>query len=315
MADIYMHQRLAKEFSQAQSDLLEPYVMLGSQGPDPLYYLVFNQYFKHARMLGDRLHDTNINTLFVTMTNYVKQHYSERLYSFYVGFLLHFALDTNIHPYVYHHVGVYDANDKKTFKMRGLHLRFERRIDACLIEEDTEKKAHLYRLASALPLKRVPKEIADMMETVIYETLHISGGGALFAKSYRRMKWVVRHMIKDRTGIKRYLFKFFDRFNKTRDLFFIDFSFRKLPLKGYDYLNRNRKTWYHPVTNHPSHKTVDDCYLDAYQDAVRYVNTVSKYIKEDIVFDFDKLFKNRSFNSGIDADDSRPMQYISLFTE
>ena len=315
MADIYMHHRFAEMFCKEHPKLIKDYVLLGSQGPDPLYYLVFHRAFKHARMLGDRLHDTNINTLFVTMTNYVKQHYSDILYSYYVGFLLHFSVDTNIHPYVYHHVGVYDKNDASTKHMRGLHLRFERRIDACLIEEDTDQKAHRYPLRQAFPVKRIPKTISDLYEVVIYETLKYPGGGALFAKGYRRMRWVVKHFFTDRFGLKKLLFKGFDRFNKHNDLFFKDFSFYKLPLTDFDYLNRNRRTWYHPITNHPSHKTVDDCYLDAYQDAVHLVKKTASYIFDDQAIDFEALFENRSFNSGINADDSRPMLYFSLFTE
>ncbi len=315
MADIYMHKRLAHEFVRAYPTLKEDYVLCGSQGPDPYYYMVFSNQFTQARQIGDRLHDTNINTSFNAMINYVKTHYSDELYSYLVGYILHFVLDVNVHPYVYYHVGKYHKTKQKTAPMRGLHLRFERRIDACLIQEDTKKKPHAYKLEQALPFKHLPNSVASMMEHVVYETLDIARAGRLFQMSYRSMRRVIKRLVNDRFGFKLPILKMLDWFNRDRALFFRDMTFRKLSLDDFDYLNRDHRTWHHPITNAPSHKSVDDLYLDAYLEAEHIVKEVNRYLFDDEPIDFNALFKNRSFNSAMDADDERTMKYFHLFTD
>ncbi|WP_343089445.1 zinc dependent phospholipase C family protein, partial [Methanocalculus natronophilus] len=83
-----------------------------------------------------KLHDEKTKEFLTSMVKYVKTHYSKSLHAFLMGYILHYTLDVKIHPYVYHHVGVFDKNDPKTYNQRGLHLKFERRMDKCLIEKD-----------------------------------------------------------------------------------------------------------------------------------------------------------------------------------
>ncbi|MFU8786181.1 MAG: zinc dependent phospholipase C family protein [Candidatus Izemoplasmataceae bacterium] len=315
MPDIYMHNRFAKDLlKNLKTPLNNDLVRIGSQGPDPYYYLVFSNQKNHARHIGDRLHDTNVQTLLVTMTNYVKKHYSKDLYSYYVGFLMHFALDANVHPYVYHHVGIYDENNPSNQDNKGLHLRFERSIDTMLIQEDTKRCAYYYKITEALPLKKLPKIISDFYEYSVSEALNIYDAGELFLRSYKKMRFVLKRFVYDRTGVKYKLLNFLDRKKPVDDLFYKDLSFRNRDL-SYDFLNRDHQTWYHPVTKHPSKKSVDDLYADALFDAERFIKQTALYIFEDQPIDFNHLFKNRSFNSGVSCDDERPMQFFQIYTE
>ncbi len=313
MADIYMHERLAKEVMKARKITEHTALfLLGSQGPDPFYYVVFSEDFKPAREIGDRLHDTNINRLLTRMTNYVKDHYSDALYAYYQGFLLHFALDTNIHPYVYHHVGVFDSEDSSTQAMRGLHLKFERSIDKILVEEDHRKKAHRYAWINGVPKVSAKKDLENLYEHVVFETLNVANGGKLFLRGVKGMRRVIKLFMKDRFGFKKWIYRLIDKRSTSQDLFYEDMSLYG-DVEAYDFLNREHRSWRHPITNEPSQKSVDDLYLDAYEDALKYLAATESYIKNGQSLDFNVLFGNRSFNSGIDCEDPRSMQYFSLY--
>lgn len=315
MADIYLHYKLAKEVLTQEGYAYEPEAFItGAQGPDPYYYHVLGSLSQRARFIGDRLHDTRINIMFAAAIDYVQRHPSPWLEAYVAGFLCHYALDRHLHPYVYHHVGIYDEKHPETTAMRGLHLKFERAIDKLLIAEDTGQVAYRYPVNQALPIRRLPETLKAFYDHVVHFTLTIEDGGALFIKGHTMMRRIMRHVIRDRTGLKRRLYRFFDRKDSTRDLFLEDLSFRTPP-PAFDVLNRSHATWYHPVTGAPSSKSVDDLYLDAYVMTCALIKTVGPALKNGQTVAIENVFENRSFNSGVDCEDSRTMRYFRLFTE
>lgn len=315
MPDVYMHNRFAKDlFEKLDLPLDVSLVKIGSQGPDCLYYNVMSNKKQKTRHLGDIMHSESINLLMATAVNSVKKHYSDALFSYLVGFIAHHTLDSTLHPYVYHHVGLYDKNDPKTASMRGLHMRFERRIDACLIAIDTQKAAHKYDYRDALPLKTLPEAVRAFYDRVVHETYDYAGAGELFLTSYKKMRTIFKHALKDRTGLKKVLFSALDLLPSNRDRFLKDMP---LPKKyhDFDYLNRAHNTWHHPVTNVPSHKSVEDLYREALEKTVKIIHGIHAYIKNNTPFDFHAHFNNRSMHTGLDCEDDRPMRHFDLFTQ
>jgi hypothetical protein len=194
-------------------------------------------------------------------------------------------------------------------------MRFERSIDALLIKEDTGIKARNHPLKAALPRKRLPKEILKMMDYLVYELFEISEGGRLYQNGYQRMRRVITYFMKDRTGLKTLIYKGLDRFNHTHDYFYQDFTFNKLPKEAFDYLNRNHQPWHHPITNHPSYKSIDDLYLDALLESEAIFKTVDRYIKTDTQINFHDVFKNHSLNTGLDETVAHEMTYVNIYTK
>ncbi|MFW5842079.1 MAG: hypothetical protein ACOCU2_02185 [Bacillota bacterium] len=311
MPDIYMHKRLADDIMKTRDTLDRDMFLIGAQGADPFYY------GKHplSRTLGNDFHDKQIRTGFTLMTNYVKANYSDALYSFYLGFILHATLDQHIHPYIYHHVGKYNPFDDTTRDVRGLHMRFERSIDALLIKEDTGKSARSYPLKDALPLKRVPKALLQMIDHLVYELFQINEGGILYQDGYMRMRHLIKYFMKDRTGLKTLIYKGLDHFNHTHDYFYQDLTFNRLPKEPFDYLNRNHTPWHHPITNQPSYKSIDDLYLDALLESEKIISAVDQYIKEDTQINFHDTFKNHSLNTGLDETVPHKMPYLNIYTK
>ncbi len=320
MADIYMHQRMANTFiknnqSFYDDEALKQATIVASQGPDPLYYRIFSKQRSVAMAIGNKFHDDDTADVLTSMVRYVKHHYSKTLHAFLMGYILHYTLDVNIHPYVYHHVGVYDKNDPSTYPQRGLHLKFERRMDKCLIENDHHVQAHKYPLHKAVPYKRVPREITTMLDVIAREVYDINGVASHYQKGYKGMRLTIKYFINDRRGIKKRLYAFLDRFSTYRDLFFEDLSFFYKKSLRYDYLNETARTWRHPVTSEASQKSVLMLYSDALKSTNIIMENVNKYLNEANEDMLESLFDNRSYNKGIDCDDERPMKDFNIFTE
>ena len=190
-------------------------VFNASQGPDPLYYNFFSKEHTEYRKYADIMHRNDTGLLLKNMTNYVKNNLSEDTYSFLVGFICHYALDVKIHPYVYNHVGVYQKDDPSTHEWRGLHLKFERSIDALLIEEDTGGKTRKLNLNTKhFPLRFPSLDIMKIMDHVLKETYGKEHGGVMYLVSTIEMRKNLKRFVKDKRGIKKLIFKLIDMVNK-----------------------------------------------------------------------------------------------------
>ena len=314
MADVYMHAKLAKEVGkQLKKNLIEDLLVIGAQGPDPMYYGFGHAYHDRYRFFADRMHDTDTNLLFTELFQYAKDHPSVEVYSYIHGFLCHFALDVKIHPYVYHHVGQYDAKDPNTLAMRGLHLKFERSIDAALIEYDTKKKAQWYPIQKeTFPIKQAPKEIKGLYQSLMQKRYQFPDGGQMIENSVKSMHQVLKYIVQDRTGLKKVFYKFVDLFNKEQDLFFQDLSMHS-HLGNYDFLNQEHRTWAHPVTKETSSKSVFDLYTDAKTFAIELIEYFDQYLAGEALETIPHMIGNLSFNSGVDCEDKRPMNQYNIY--
>jgi len=314
MADIYMHSKLAEEvIKKIDYDFNKKIVFLGAQGPDPLYYNFFSKEHPEYRKYADLMHRKDTDKFFINMVEYVKDNLEKDTYSFLVGFICHYCLDVKIHPYVYYNVGYFDKNDSKTFPNRGLHLKFERSIDALLIEKDLGIKHNRFKLIKKhYPLNTAPFSTMKVMDYVIKETYGKEHGGVMYLISSQKMYWNLKHFVRDRFGIKKIIFKFFDLFNKDNNLFFADIPFYN-HLENYDFHNINKKSWYHPISNEEYNSSVIDIFDQANEMASEIIAEVSSYLFEDTTIDLQKLFANLSYNTGLNCDQQEPMKYFNVY--
>jgi len=314
MADIYMHSKLALEVtSKLDYKFNEKIVFLGAQGPDPFYYNSFSKEYKDYCFYADRMHDTTTDKLFINMIEYVKNNLTQKTFSFLAGFICHYALDVKIHPYIYNKVGVYKKEDPSTHQYRGLHLKFERSIDALLIERDFKIKHYKFKLYKKyLPLSQAPNLAMKIMEYTLKETYNKENGGNMYYTSVLKMYKTIKKITTDRYGIKKQFYKIVDLFNNDKDMFYKDLSFYN-HLENYDYHNLEKNTWNHPVTNEEYNYSVIELYDQAVIFATKLITEVSQYLFEGKTIDLNKLFTNLSFNSGVACDHKDPMKYFDNY--
>lgn len=313
MADIYLHSKLSERvIKELKHPVNQNIVFIGAQGPDPMYYNVSKKEGKESRYYADRMHDTNTRLLFHHMVTYVKSHLNEATYSFLVGFICHYALDVSIHPYVYHNVGVYKKEDPSTHQYRGLHLKFERSIDAAMIQKDTGNPSRKFRITKKyLPKTDLPVGVCKIMGHTLKNTYAKDNGGVLYGTGVKKMYKNAKNVITDRFGIKKLLLKFLDLFGSS-DMFLADLSFFN-HLEAYDYLNENKTTWYHPITNTPSNETVEELFEKARLFALDLIKQVDSYLYDNKDIKLGEVFTNLSFNSGVDCDLHDEMKYFNNY--
>jgi hypothetical protein len=311
MADIYLHSKLSEQVIKDLSrPLNQDIVFVGAQGPDPMYYNVSKKDGLESRYYADRMHDTNTRLLFKNMVPYVKSHLTEETYSFLIGFICHYALDVSVHPYVYYNVGVYKKDDPATHQYRGLHLKFERSMDAVMIQKDFTIPSRKFRLTRKyFPKTVLSPDVCKMMEHTLKNTYGKDNGGKLYCVGVKKMQKNVRNLITDQFGIKKLLLKFVDLFG-SGDMFLQDLSFFNHVEKGIDFLNEEKNTWYHPITNTPSNDSVEEMFEKAKVFAHSLITQVDAYLYDIKEVDLESVFTNLSFNSGLDCDLHDEMKYF-----
>jgi hypothetical protein len=316
MPDFYMHSRFAQDVAdQLDHDIDQKTLLLGAQGPDPLYYPVTHDASKLYQTIADRLHDTNTAVTLSALTHYTKNHLTPPLLSFYIGYICHYALDVSVHPYIYYNVGDYLPFDPTTYEMRGLHLRFERTIDALLIEEDFNKRAHKVNLKAFFPTETPHSEITGAIQHIAGKITDKPLEDISMTEASHAMHKTLRWMFQDRFGIKKQCFKFIDFFfNKKSSLLLQDISIYIKP-SSFDFLNTTHQTWHHPITNESFTDSIHDLYDHAMQFALRILDHTLPYITENSPVDLSNVFTNLSFNTGINCDQGMHLKHIQLYTK
>lgn len=314
MPDIYMHARLAQDVTKDLPTPIDPaIVLLGASGPDPMYFHVFNKNSSLYRSYADRLHDTNTRDYLVKMARYVKVHYNIETYSYLMGFICHYAADVIIHPYIYYNVGVYNPALPETKQYKGLHLKFERSVDAALMEQELHIKSRKMNLTKDyMLLKDSPEEVNKLMGHILNDRFKIKDGETVFKGSVKSMYNIVNHLNTDRTGIKKLVYSIVDIFSRKNDLYLKDLSLYNRDL-SFDLLNTEKRTWHHPITNKPYDSSVMELYDQGKNFAIELITKVNMYLSGNNDIDLNKVFTNLSLNSGIDCDHKEPFQYFQNY--
>ena len=314
MADIYMHTRLCEDVLKGiKNDVITDTAYLGAQGPDPMYYNMFNENNKLCKDYADGMHRNNTQGLLINMVDYVKNNYNKETYSFLVGFIAHYSLDVKIHPFVYHNVGVYNKANANTHHMRGLHLKFERAMDALFIEKETKKPSRKFRMTKKYyTLKHTSDEVNNLMADTFKYFHNEDNGAELYRISAKAMFNTVRFIDTDRFGIKKQIYKLVDMFNKDIDMYYKDLSYFN-HLEKYDYHNDQKKEWLHPLTGEVYNYTVMELYDQARIFALEMVTKVDEYLSGNTAIDLTKVFTNLSFNSGVECDLGMDFKYLNIY--
>jgi len=223
MADFFLHTQLIEDIYQKNPEYkLLGYAKIGAQGPDPFYYVLKSKYQKESMNLADDMHDSKINEFLIAITDYVKAHQTDILLAYYKGFLTHFVLDVNIHPYIYYYTGEYFVDRPKTYKFRGYHLRFERSVDIAYIRNRYHQEARMFHKRSRiLPIKDTPSEIRELHQKVASLVYGVHKGSEYFDNGYQSMRKLLKLLISDKTGFKKLLLSILDLFNRSSPIYLL----------------------------------------------------------------------------------------------
>lgn len=290
-----------------------------AQGPDPLYFynlatLSKGKYIRNT--YTELLHNHKTKDFFMTLIKEIKERKLEKnkqAISFLYGFICHYALDTTIHPYIIFKTGIYDKNNKDTYKYKNLHIDMEVNLDCYMIyqrEQIQPKDFKLYNFCFNIkPFEPVFKELIDTVCKNIYTMYNFSN---IYYKSLKQTKNIYKLFRYDKTGIKKLGYKIIDKCLPLKQLNKEQLSYNVNYKKKLHYLNKEKNEWNHPMEQYETHNySFVELYHIALNKALEIINEVNKvlYENEDLEI-LNKVFKNLSYRTGKDCNDKRKLQYF-----
>jgi len=326
MPDIWTHILLGQDVLNALDDhrwktVFETRIKLfnlGCQGPDMFLYNDFWPWIKNKRAvkLGDKMHIEKTGDFFIEGLSYLKKRVTskedyKKLFTYLAGFICHFSLDKNAHPYIHYYSGIYDKKKKETYKYKGNHKRLELMIDTILLKEKRNITTHKYPVYNEIDIgNALPKVIIDSYKNAISKLYKLDDNYDFINDSYRDTKRALK-VIHDPYGIKKSLLIFADIITKG-DLVYSSVIYPRVIDENRDYLNRNHNVW-----NHPCNKTevysdsFDDIFNRSVEQAIEMIKGAIEYLEDGIKEeDLIKIFPNISYSSGKHVDDKCELKYF-----
>lgn len=253
--------------------------LLGGQGADVFFFYGYNiakrENTKEIRKFGFNIHAINPDKLYMKMLEYTftktgEEH--EVLINFVRGFMYHYALDRNVHPYVFYNTGfpytnsIYNRN----------HGNFESIMDTLLMKEyNCHKSTRSVLKAPNKHIKICSKMFSYIDQEIFNENLFDEES---YFKAYKDFRFV-RLCIDSRFGVKKAIF---NTFLKNTS---INTASQPKKVKDddiYDYLNRKNKEWVFPCTGEVKTDSVKELFKKAELDC-RIIDNIIYNYKNNIV--------------------------------
>lgn len=260
-------------------------------------------------------HTHKTNDFFINLLDYVKEHNidDKDTYSFIVGFITHFVLDSNIHPYIIYKTGFFDKKKKETYKYNGIHHFMETFLDNDLIKRRENTDPYKFNISKfCFDTKKFSNDLNNTIDYTFYTTFNIKNMSYKYYRSLKQMKTYLRLFRMDRFGIKKFSYKIIDTFT-PRSMFRFEAVSYHLPLEDkHNYLNNNHTMWKNPVDdNITSTESFVDLYLRSLEEARNISIKIFEYLNgKDI--DLKSLFLNKSYVSGLDCDIEKELKYFEF---
>lgn len=278
----------------------------------------FDILFFSDMKLGNKAHNYNSNLYFENMIKYIRKnnlYNNSQALAYLYGSICHYVLDSTIHPYVYYYTGKVNLKDKSTYKYRGLHTYFEYMIDAILIKERYNKDIYKINLVKdVFPKLKFSKDLNNMLDYVYLDTFNYNKGAHAINKGRKNFKFIMKHGMCSRFGIKNIVYKFIDflKIDKYGKLYYYSYHIKKLDKKV---LNLEHQKWCYPVDKKISfHYSFYDLYDISIEKARKLINDIDKALDKDDK-DIKKVLReigNLSYKTGKNLNKKDTMKYFAF---
>ena len=290
--------------------------LIGLQGPDPIYYHRLRNK-DNKSFIASKMHTEKTGDFLVSALCQIKKYdihskeFGEGL-SYLSGFICHYILDSMAHPYIFYLGGRYIEDAPDTHKYLGLHRKIELAIDTILCEERFNKKSCEFKVHKMI-LKDIviPPSIISLYDETLFLNYGINAGGTLFKESYHDVR-IYYKMTYDRFGTKKTLAHMISPlFPKSIASFTDAFSYFNCLNPTFDYMNKSKHVWLHPVTGNVYTFSFYDILRNAHKKSAMLLQSAYDFVTSEISSeDFRGLLPNISYLTGLPTEDNRPMKYI-----
>lgn len=290
---------------------------IGLQGPDPIYY--HHLHGKNNKsFIASRMHNEKTGDFLVSSLCYLKRYEPDskafcEVLSYLSGFICHYILDSMAHPYVFYLGGRYLEEDPETHKYIGLHKEIELAIDTLLYEERFSSKiSHFKIYKHILHDIPIPASICGLYDEMLFLLYGINNGGNIFSEAYKDTRKYFKLTYDPLGGKKALAHSLSPFFSKHITSFMNSFSYFNCLDKDFDYMNKSKHVWLHPVTGTVYTFSFYDILRNAAKKSTLLLLAAYDFSISKLSADEFRLYlPNISYLTGLPTSDTRPMKYIS----
>lgn len=180
---------------------------LGAQGPDLFYY---HQFMKGKddpiKQIGSILHTEKTGAFLKQSFDYCIEHFEEEndynLLSYISGFLCHYVLDKNTHPFIYRFSGYSFDHGKDKGKYSWYHKVMESYLDVYIWHSKKDKQAYKEKVYKLIHLKQMPDNIKVFLKETIRTIYNKPLTKENISRAYKDMQKAYK-LLYDPIGIKK----------------------------------------------------------------------------------------------------------------
>ncbi|MBQ6324246.1 MAG: zinc dependent phospholipase C family protein [Bacilli bacterium] len=291
--------------------------MMFSQSTDSLmFYNLFSIFpGRKIRKFYEYFHNNKSQEYFINLLGYVRDNklFDDDVFSFIVGFICHYALDSTLHPYIIYKTGVFKKNYPSTYKYNNAHHFMETFIDNDMISRRTNINPYKFKINKfCFDTSKFSPELKEVIDNSFYETFDIDNMSRIYRRSLKQMKRSLRCFRRDPYGIKKFFYMLFDTFTPRKWYRFEPVSYHYPLVDKHNYLNSDNSLWRNPTTyDMTSNESFVDLYLKAVKLAKVLVCASFDYLDgKDI--DLKKIFNNNSYVTGLNCNLDKELKYFEF---
>lgn len=287
------------------------------QSSDPLMFYNVESIFKgkKIREFHSYFHTHDSRKYFINLCNIIKDNnlYNDKdVMSFLYGFICHYVLDSNVHPFVIYKTGYFDKKNKDTYKYNVLHEYMETYIDNIFVRDREHINPYTYSLDNIFDNTKFSDNLCYVINKSFKDTFNINNMSKIYYKAINQMLRFTRRYRKDKYGIKKKAYSLIDKVTDKKTFKFKVLSYHTKISDDEYFLNTNNKIWYNPMDNKiSSHKSFYELYDTSIKEAVKIISEVNKYFNNEKI-DLNKVFTNKNYLSGLDCSIPLDFKYFSF---
>ena len=297
-------QALLKVVDPAISKIITPHERLynlGTQGPDIFFYYMPGHLRKRSRGVGTQMHLNDLGLFLTEMANVAKDAHPKArdvIFSYTAGFVMHYALDVNAHPYVYemtHH------DNAPKIKNSASHRKFETAIDTVMLRLMSSKKPADYNQWELIDAKGYEMYTASAATSEVLNTVYGRNIPVKIVQRAMRFTVFLTRLLQSRKGRRKRWMELVENVT-IRENLFSAMVHKQEVCGGQDYLNTQKCDWHAPWE--ADDEIHNDSFVERYQAAIdegeKMINYLYDYVYRGIELEMlQEVVGNRSLKTGL----------------
>lgn len=261
----------------------------GMQGPDIFFFVLkrLSGEYKLNKM-GIEMHNKYIAQPIEAMIKYLSTCEGAEygiVYNYIGGYLCHYALDRNMHPYVYYAVDTMCGEDKTPVRQSYYHRVIETALDIIFLREKQEKTVYEYGIKKIIEKNYISQDIiAKMYRSVFNDVFGIDIEENFIKKAFSGYRFVISFLFSP-FGVKRAIVRMAEFFIGMKYKLISSLSHTLMEDDKYDYSNSCKALWINSIDGTECDLSAFEIMDNAKKDVNNMFSKLDSLIKGEIAAD------------------------------